>query len=102
MPNVARKTDEHRGICNHGAPCCPHNVVGIVSEGSPMVFVNSLPVARLGDGVVHDCPHCGTGHITSASATVFANGIKIARIGDEVTYPGGKGEITEASGCVFN
>ena len=103
MQKVARKTDEHRGICDHGIPlCCPHIVAGTITQGSPNVYVNELPVARLGDIVTHDCPHCGTGHISSASATVSANGIKIARLGDEVTYPGGKGVITTASECVYN
>ena len=102
MKHIARETDEHRGVCSHGNPCCPHNVVGTIIEGSPNVYLNGLPVARLGDAVVHDCPHCGTGYISTASATVSANGIKIARLGDTVTYPGGFGVITTASDNVFN
>ena len=101
MPKVARKTDEHRGICSHGLPCCPHNVVGTIIQGSPDTNANSLPVARLNDEVEHDCPHCGTGYISTASATLRANGIGIARLGDEVTYPGGSGNITIASPDVF-
>ena len=97
MPQLARVTDEHRGICNHGAPCCPHSVVGAIVEGSPDVFVNGLQAARLDDRVEHNCPHCGTGHISSASGSVFANGIPVARLGDAVTYPGGGGTITTAS-----
>ena len=101
MPKIARKTDGHRGVCGHGAPCCPHHVAGAIAQGSPDVFANGLPVARLGDAVVHDCPHCGTGHVSSASGTVFANGVGAARIGDAVTYPGGGGTITEGSADVF-
>ena len=101
MAASARVTDEHQGICGHGAPCCPHNVTGTIIEGSPNVFINDLAAARLNDNVVHDCPHCGTGYISSASATVNINGRGAARMGDSVTYPGGGGVITTASGNVF-
>jgi len=96
MPQAARITDEHRGICNHGAPCCPHSVVGEITEGSPDAYFGGLKAARLGDGATHNCPHCGTGNISSASRTVNVNGKGVARLGDEVTYPGGSGVITTA------
>lgn len=100
MAALARKTDEHRGVCDHGLLCCPHVVVGEIAEGSPDYYVNGLPAARLNDGVTHDCPHCGTGFISSSSQTVMANGRGIARLGDAVTYPAGSGTITMASGNV--
>lgn len=100
MPGVARKTDVHQGTCSHGAPCCPHSVTGTIIEGSPERSANGLNVARLNDKVEHNCPHCGTGFISSASSTVFANGRGVARLGDTVTYPGGSGTITTASGDV--
>ena len=100
MPALARVTDEHRGICGHGAPCCPHSVVGTIIQGSPDTNANGLPVARLNDSIEHNCPHCGTGHVSSCSSTVKANGIGVARLGDSVTYPGGGGTITIASGDV--
>ena len=98
MPASARVTDEHRGICGHGAPCCPHSVVGTIVQGSPDTNINGLAAARLNDAVVHNCPHCGTGYVSSASGTVNINGIPAARLGDSVTYPGGGGTITTASG----
>ena len=101
MPAAARTTDEHRGICGHGAPCCPHNVVGTIVEGSPDTLINGLKAARLNDAVVHNCPHCGTGHVSSASGTVKVNGIPSARLGDTVTYLGGSGVITTASDDTF-
>jgi len=101
MPNVARVSDEHMGICSHGLPCCPHSVVGTIIEGSPNVNANDLAVARLGDPVVHSCPHCGTGNVASSSGTVKANGMGVAREGDAVIYPGGSGVITTASLDVF-
>jgi len=101
MPGVARLNDQHEGICNHGAPCCPHSVIGVISTGSGTVNVNGRPMARLNDNVTHNCPHCGTGYISSASG-VNINGEHIARLGDDVTYPAGSGKITTASGDVFS
>jgi uncharacterized Zn-binding protein involved in type VI secretion len=101
MPQVARVADQHIGTCDHGLDCCPHNVIGVISSGSPDVFANGLQVARLNDNVIHDCPHCGTGYIASASTLNFANKIGIARIADSVIYPGGFGHIISASDDVF-
>ena len=100
MPYIARVTDGHRGTCSHGETCCPHAVTGSIVGGSPDTNINGRAVARLQDAVVHDCPHCGTGFISSASGSVKANGIGVARLGDSVTYPGGGGTITSASGNV--
>jgi uncharacterized Zn-binding protein involved in type VI secretion len=101
MPRKARLGDQHSGICDHGLPCCPHGVSGVIVQGSPNINSNRKPVARLNDAVTHNCPHCGTGNISSASGTVKANGIGVARIGDSVTYPGGGGKIISASENVF-
>lgn len=102
MPGSARVGDMHVGICGHGAICCPHSVSGPIVEGSPNVFTNGRPQARLGDLVSHDCPHCGVGWISSASGSVFANSKGHARIGDTVVYPGGSGVIVESSTDVFS
>jgi len=97
MSQIARVTSEHRGVCGHGATCCPHVVVGTIVQGSPDVFVDGLQVARLNDMVVHNCPHCGTGRVASASSKVIANGVPVARMGDSVMYPGGSGVISSGS-----
>ena len=102
MPRVARKGDYHKGICGHGADCCPHSVSGPIIEGSPNVNSNSKAIARIGDKVIHDCPHCGTGHIVEGSSSVFSNGKSVSRIGDAVVYPGGGGVIIEGSPDVFS
>lgn len=99
---VARVTDQHEGICDHGQICCPHSVVGSIIGGSDDVFTNNLQQARDGDLVSHNCPHCGTGHIVASSATVFVNGKAVARLGDTVIYPGGNGMIASASDDVFS
>lgn len=101
MSRFARVTDQHKGICGHGAPCCPHSVSGPIVEGSPDVVTNGLQQARDGDLVHHDCPHCGIGWIVASSETVFVNDKKIARLGDVVTYPGGSGKIVEGSPDAF-
>lgn len=69
MPAVARVTD----TISHG---------GAITSGSPTVFVNALPVARLGDAAV--CDVHGPTVIDSASAFSRANGIGIARVGDSL------------------
>ena len=97
MPGAARLGDTHVGVCAHGLPCCPHGVVGVIVAASPNVNANGIPVARLGDAIVHSCPHCGVGVIVSASPNVNANGIPVARLGDAVVYPGGGGTIVSAS-----
>ena len=97
MSQVARVTDTHQGICSHGLPCCPHNVTGMIVQGSPSTNANGFAVARLNDAVEHNCPHCGTGYVSSCSSVVFADGIGVARLGDSVTYPGGSGVIVTAS-----
>jgi len=73
-------------------------------EGSGDVFVNSIPVARLGDLTAG---HCFTpAPVVKASGSVFINGIGVARIGDP--HPGHccgpichGGVISAGSGDVF-
>lgn len=99
---VARVGDMHIGACSHGQPCCPHNVSGTITEGSPDVITNGKAQARDGDQVTHNCPHCGTGYIVATSDNVHVNGKKIARVGDMVVYPGGTGVIVGHSDDVFS
>lgn len=59
----------------------------VIATGSPNVFVNSRPVARVGDSssthlmpVGKKCiPHVAP--ITAGAATVFVNGRPVARVG---------------------
>lgn len=50
--------------------CCPSPQTGTVKTGSPKVFVNKVPLARLGDEIE---PHNGEVFIISGSGNVFAN-----------------------------
>lgn len=70
MPQGARLGD----AISHGG--------GIVA-GSPNVFDNGIPAARLGDAVV--CRIHGSQSISSASPNVFVNGIPRARLGDSIS-----------------
>jgi uncharacterized Zn-binding protein involved in type VI secretion len=80
MPAVARRTD----------PGVPHCTGYTIATGSPDVFVNNLPVARVRD---LSTPHLLPGSpcpshvsaIQSGSSTVFVNGRAMARVGDPLT-----------------
>lgn len=65
MPAVCRVGDKH--ACG-----------AIAGSGSPNVFVNGIPVHRIGDIDIH----CGTTIQIAGSPTVFANNRGVARIGD--------------------
>lgn len=56
---------------------------GGIIQGSPNVFTNGIPTARLGDAV--ECAIHGLQTITSASTTVRANSKGVARIGDSIS-----------------
>jgi uncharacterized Zn-binding protein involved in type VI secretion len=60
---VHRKTDSWEEHSCPGSP--PHGAT--TTSGSPTVFVNSLPIARIGDTI-----SCGS-TIAEGSSTVFAN-----------------------------
>jgi uncharacterized Zn-binding protein involved in type VI secretion len=79
MPAVVRKGD----ICT-GHGCFPSrpNI-----EGSPDVFVNGIPVHRVGDAWDSHCcgPTCHGGEQQTGSPTVFVNGRPVARVGDQIS-----------------
>jgi uncharacterized Zn-binding protein involved in type VI secretion len=77
MPAVSRKGDA-------GVPHCSGYVI---AEGSPDVYLDGRPVARVGDRATsHLKPgspcKSHTPPIVRGSSTVFVNGRQIARIGD--------------------
>ena len=83
--NATRINDSTSGICYVGLPCCPHGRSGTNSEGSPDVYINSLPAHRLGDFGNCNCPHGGTFKSSSASQSVFVNGRGLVRVNDSTT-----------------
>jgi uncharacterized Zn-binding protein involved in type VI secretion len=85
MPGIARDA----GVDSAGGP---------IIEGSPNVFANESPVARVGDAVAghgrgsHTRPVMAEG-----SSNVFTNGIPTCRAGD----PASCGDVATGSSDVF-
>lgn len=78
-------------------------VNGIIKTGSPNVFINGKPAARVGDSVTETsvCTN-GTGRITNGSRTVFVNGKPKARLSDNVNeHTDVDGKVTTSSNNVF-
>lgn len=79
---AARITDMH--ICPAETGPVPH-VGGPVIQGSPNVFINNLPAARVGDVAFCNGP---PDTIMEGSPTVFINGRPAARMGDKTIHGG--------------
>lgn len=78
MPAVVRLGDTCTG---HGCfPSRPND------QGSPNVFVNSIPAHRQSDHwVTHCCPPpCHDSNLAAGSPNVFVNNLQVGRIGDPV------------------
>lgn len=78
MPSAARQGD----------PGVVHCSGYVIASGSPDVFVNGLPVARVGDPSIS---HLGSGCVNHTSTiivgspNVFVNGRPLARVGDALS-----------------
>lgn len=85
MPGVARDA----GVDSAG---------GAIIAGSPDVYTNGAPTARIGDAVAgHGTgPHAGP-VMAAGSGNVFANSISVSRAGDPATC----GDVATGSGDVF-
>ena len=71
---------------------------GPIIQGSPNVFVENKPVARIGDAVAGHAPGPHAGPVMAAgSNNVFANEIGICRAGDPATC----GHPSSGSSTVF-
>jgi len=92
--SIANKISKGRGICNHGLPCCPHNVTIYTIHGSDDSNAEGSGIVTKGDKVVTTCPHCGKGNVVGGSNTVFVNNKSVARKGDKVKLTAGNGNIT--------
>jgi uncharacterized Zn-binding protein involved in type VI secretion len=78
MPQVVRKGD----ICT-GHGCFPSRAN---IQGSSNVFINGIPVHRVGDAwPVHCCDSsCHPGVLAQGSPNVFVNGKQLGRVGDSI------------------
>lgn len=103
MPAAARVGDNANCPADiHGNPCCPHNVTGPATAGSPDVFVNGRSALRLGDPGIHAlCCGPNTWSCAAGSSTVFINGRPAVRLGDMTQHCGGIGKIIGGSSDVF-
>lgn len=88
MPAATRIGDGTVGVCNVGAPCCPHGRAGNNGSGSPDVVINGMRAHRLDDTGPCNCPHGGTFASRTASPTVFVNGKPLTRLGDTTVCQG--------------
>lgn len=82
----------------HGAFGDPLTVVGPIRTGSPTVFIDGMPAARVGDTGQHaDCAGPNTFVILDGDPSVLIDGRPAARIGDQTMHCGGMGTIIEGS-----
>ena len=104
MSGAARNGDMAKATgVSFGAPCCPHNVIGPITQGALTVFINGKPAAREYDHGVH-AQSCGpnTFMVLKGSTTVIIEGYAAARIGDDTIHDGQKiGKIDQGSPNVF-
>lgn len=94
MPDASRVSDLGKVDADaHGCPACPHCCVGPIVMGSPTVFINCLPAARVDDMGVH-AACCGPNMFTATvgSGTVFINGKAAHRKDDDQQHCGGSGK----------
>lgn len=78
----------------HGCPACPHPTIGPIISGSPNVFVNGKPAARVGDRGVHSaCCGPNTYEISGGDPEVLINGRAAAKMNSETRHCGGTGHI---------
>jgi uncharacterized Zn-binding protein involved in type VI secretion len=79
---------------SHGCQACPHPTVGPIISGSPNVFINGKPAARVGDRGVHAaCCGPNTFEIIGGDGQVLINGRPAAKIGSPTQHCGGTGSI---------
>ena len=71
-------------VCPAVTGYVPH-VGGPVAQGSPDVFIGSIPAARVGDKLVCVGP---PDTIVQGSSSVFINGKPSARLGDSTAHGG--------------
>ena len=93
-----------RPVARLGDQGVPHCSGFSIAQGSPTVFIDLKPAARLGDlSTLHlrpgsPCPpHVAP--ISSGSSTVFANGLPLARVGDGLA---GCTAVATGSSTVFS
>lgn len=78
----------------HGCPACAHPVKGPIISGSPTIYINGKPAARVGDKGVHAaCCGPNTFEIIGGDSQVLIDGRPAAIIGSSVQHCGTLGKI---------
>jgi uncharacterized Zn-binding protein involved in type VI secretion len=89
-------------VCNgdaHGCSMCPHEVQGLVNQGSPNVLVRGKPAARVGDTGTHFLTCCGpnTFEIVTGDPLVLIDGKQAAMVKlSKTRHCGGTGVLDAA------
>lgn len=88
----------------HGCPACAHTVVGPIVSGSPNVYIDDRPAARVGDRGVHAaCCNQNTFVILTGNPSILINGRPAAMLspdresGSRTQHCGGQGSVIEGS-----
>ena len=97
MPGQVRISDTSVGVCSIGAPCCPHNWVGVAITGSSTHKTNNLLSCRATDLVSTTCPHCPIGIMIPGSPNKSIDNLPSHRLGDVVILGCGTGTTITAS-----
>jgi len=86
MSGAARKDDNGSGHGNYPSR--------VIQSGSPNVFINGKPAARVGDSLGSHSytdesgTHTHSGNISSGSNNVFVNGMAKANVGSSISCGG--------------
>jgi uncharacterized Zn-binding protein involved in type VI secretion len=102
MPLQARRGDTVIGTGSHGAPDCPHQLIGRITGGANSVKTNGRKTAnRFARVTVLNCPHHQGGDFCfGGSSSVFVEGRRAHRVGDRVIFVCGFGTTIQGSSNV--
>src|SRR5687767_158744 len=99
MPPAGRVGDKAQSQADsHTCPACPHPTIGPAIQGSPDVYVNSLPALRVGDPGIHTAC-CGPNmwKADKGSSGVYINNKPAHRKDDATKHCGGNGKLIAGS-----
>ncbi len=83
----------------HGCPACPHDCVGPLTSGSPLVQINGEPAGRVGDTGTHaSCCGPNTWTVRTGDPEVVIDGRHAAYADSEIEHCGGDGYMLEWDG----
>lgn len=81
MPLVTVVGNSTTGVCDIGAPCCPHGRSGTNCTGSPIAEIDGALIHCLYDTGSCNCPHGGTYESVQGSEIFEIDGDPVTLIG---------------------